>query len=105
MYNSSLKKNKGTSVRSVSGKSDIISMSGLDVAVRPILDNNTSVNNGRFVIKKALSERCFIAHCSLSSQDVVIKGILNEENIQTWIDLPLHTNIITCFEQFTHDNK
>ena len=80
-------------------------MSGLDVAVRPILENNSEVLNGRYVIKKALSERCFIAHCPMTGQDVIIKGILLEENIEQWIDLPLHTNVITAFDQFQFDNK
>lgn len=34
---------KGKSVKSFSGTSEIISMSGLDVAVKPVLDMNTVI--------------------------------------------------------------
>jgi hypothetical protein len=35
------------SARSLSGKSDIISMSGLDLSVKPVLDLNSKLINGK----------------------------------------------------------
>jgi len=34
-----------------------------------------------------------------------LKCIGLDENIQRWIDLPTHTNVVTAFDQFHHDSK
>ena len=50
-------KGKGKSLKSISGHSEIISMSGLDVAVKPILDLNTVLCNNILVVKGILTEK------------------------------------------------
>lgn len=37
--------------------------------------------------------------------DLLLKAIPNEENIQRWIDLPPHTNVVTAFDTLNHDGK
>lgn len=50
-------KGRMKSLKSVSGHSEIISMSGLDVAVKPILDMNTMVCNNILSVKGILTEK------------------------------------------------
>lgn len=50
-------KGKMKSLKSVSGHSEIISMSGLDVAVKPILDMNTMLCNNILSVKGILTEK------------------------------------------------
>jgi hypothetical protein len=35
----------------------------------------------------------------------LLKAIPMEENIQRWIDLPPHTNVVTAFDTLNHDGK
>ena len=50
-------KGKIKSLKSVSGHSEIISMSGLDVAVKPILDLNTTLCNNILMVKRIMTEK------------------------------------------------
>ena len=36
---------------------------------------------------------------------MVLKALPLDENIQKWIDLPPHTNVVTAFDQLMNDNK
>lgn len=92
-------------MKSVSGHSEIISMSGLDVAVKPILDMNTMVCNNILSVKGILTEKWFIVEHEELKEDLVIKWIPEDENIQKWIDLPSHTNVVTAYDQFMHEKN
>lgn len=35
----------------------------------------------------------------------MLKCIPPEEDLNRWLELPSHTNIVTCFDQFQHDGK
>ena len=94
---------KGKSAKSVSGRSEIISMSGLDVAVKPILDLNTVLLNNILVVKGIFTEKWFLVDHEELKEDLVIKWIPEEEDIKQWIDLPSHTNIVTAYDQFNYD--
>jgi len=96
---------KGKSVKSISGHSEIISMSGLDVAVKPILDLNTVLWNNILAVKGILTEKWFLVDHEELKEDLVIKWIPEDEDIQQWIDLPSHTNIVTAYDQFEHDKN
>ena len=105
MYSSALSSktsNKGKG-KSVSGRSEIISMSGLDIAVKPILDLNTVLLNGILVVKQIFTEKWFLVDHEELKEDLAIKWIPEDEDIKQWIDLPSHTNIVTAYDQFTHD--
>lgn len=54
---STSQRGKGKSLKSISGHSEIISMSGLDVAVKPILDLNTLLCNNILCVKGILTEK------------------------------------------------
>ena len=36
---------------------------------------------------------------------MLLKALPNDENIQRWIDIPPHTNVVTCFDTIPHDGK
>jgi serine/threonine protein kinase len=36
---------------------------------------------------------------------LLLKALPNDENIQRWIDIPPHTNVVTCFDTIPHDGK
>lgn len=101
----SQKGGRGRSLKSVSGHSEIISMSGLDVAVKPILDLNTELWNNIMIVKGIMTEKCFLVGHEELNEDLIIKCIPEDENIQKWIDLPSHTNIVTAYDQFKHDKN
>ena len=56
-------------------------------------------------MKKIQSERSFVAFHEDYKEDFALKCVPVEENLQRWIDLPTHTNIATCFDQFLHEGK
>jgi len=45
-----------------------------------------------------MSERCFIAYHEDFKEDFILRCIQDEENIQKWIDLQTHTNVVTAFD-------
>lgn len=38
-------------------------------------------------------------------EDLVVKCIHENEYVQQWIDIPSHTNVVTCYDQFEHDKN
>ena len=94
---------KMKSLKSVSGHSEIISMSGLDIAVKPILDINTLLCNNILSVKGILTEKWFVVDHEELKEELVIKCIPEEEDISQWIDLPSHTNIVTAYDFFMHE--
>jgi len=54
---STSQKGRGKSLKSISGHSEIISMSGLDVAVKPVLNLNTSLCNNILMVKGIMTEK------------------------------------------------
>ena len=91
------------SIKSASGRSEIISMSGLDIAVKPILDMNTVLCNEILSVKGILTEKCFVVDHEELQEELVIKCIPEDEDISQWINLPSHTNIVTAYDEFTHE--
>ncbi|TNV71391.1 hypothetical protein FGO68_gene11587 [Halteria grandinella] len=89
----------------ISTLTDPLSLNGLDVAMRPILDYNARLLNGRLQVKKIITERSFLVYSEDFKDDLLLKAIPNEENIQNWIDLPPHTNVVTAFDAIPHDGK
>jgi hypothetical protein len=73
VYSRSTSQRGKKSGKSVSGYSEIISMSGLDIAVKPILDMNTVLCNNLLVVKCILTEKCFIVEHEELREDLVIK--------------------------------
>lgn len=52
-----------------------------------------------------LTERAFrCTHIALQ-RDFFVKNIATEENVQKWIELPSHTNVVTCYDQFFHEGR
>ena len=37
-------------------------------------------------------------------EDLLLKAIPNDENLQRWIDLPPHTNVVTAFDTLNNDD-
>ena len=56
-------------------------MTGLDVAVRPVLEHGAKLLNGKITVKKILSERHFIAWHDDFKEDFLLTCIPNDENI------------------------
>lgn len=52
-----------------------------------------------------MTDRSFIVYSEDFKEDLLLKAIPNDENIQTWIDLPPHTNVVTAFDVMQHDGK
>lgn len=52
-----------------------------------------------------ITERSFLVYSEDFKDDLLLKAIPNEENIQKWIDLPPHTNVVTAFDAIPHDGK
>ena len=52
-----------------------------------------------------LTERSFLAYSEDFKDELLLKAIPADENIQRWIDLPPHTNVVTAFDALTHDGK
>ena len=38
-------------------------------------------------------------------EEFMLKCMSHDEKLHRWIDLPAHTNIVTCFDCFTHEDK
>ncbi len=36
---------------------------------------------------------------------MLLRCIPNDENIKSWVELPAHTNVVTAFDSFVHDNR
>ena len=53
-------------------------------------------------MKKLVSETEFIVYHTELRTDLVLKQILYDEDLASWIELPAHTNIITAFDTFKH---
>ena len=49
-----------------------------------------------------MSETEFIAYHTELRSDLLLKQILYDENLLSWIHLPPHSNIVTAFDQFNH---
>lgn len=58
--------------------------------------------NKRLIVKKLVSETEFIVYHVELRTDLVLKQILFDEDLSSWIQLPAHTNIITAFDTFKH---
>ena len=56
-------------------------------------------------VKKIISERSFIVYSEEFKEDLLLKAIPADENIQRWIDLPPHTNVATAFDQLSYEGK
>jgi|JI10StandDraft_1071094.scaffolds.fasta_scaffold397192_2 hypothetical protein len=83
--------------------SEPLSIGGLEVAVRPVLDLEAQV--GRLTVVRILNERLFVVFDEELKEEFRLRCVQGEENIQKWIDLPAHANVATAFEQLRHDGK
>lgn len=50
-----------------------------------------------------LSLQRFVVYHEDFRQEFVVQKIGQEENIEQWVDLQAHSNIVTAFDQFTDD--
>ena len=73
------------------------------VIMKPILEYGQKLLNDQLVVKKILSETEFIVHHEELRTNLVLKLIANDENIDKWIRLTPHTNVINCFHTFYHN--
>jgi hypothetical protein len=56
-------------------------------------------------VKKVLSERSFMVYAEDFKEEMLLKALPADENIQTWIDLPPHTNVVTAFDSLSHEGR
>lgn len=72
-------------------------MSGLQVAVQPLLDPGAVLLN-LYRVQQPLSEKCFVVINEEMGVKQVVKGLTDGFDVHAWIDLPSHTNIVTCYD-------
>jgi hypothetical protein len=56
-------------------------------------------------VTNIINERTFIVYSEDFKEDMILKLLPNDENIQRWIDLPPHTNVVTAFDCLANDGK
>ncbi len=52
-----------------------------------------------------MNDKQFMVYHDDFKEEFCLKCITNDENLQSWVDLPSHTNIVTCLDSFFHDGK
>jgi hypothetical protein len=59
----------------ISAVTDPISINGLDVAMRPLLDYNARLLNGKLQVKKIITERSFLVYSEDFKDDLLLKAL------------------------------
>ena len=84
-------------------KYDVLAAQGIDgVIMKPILEYGQKLLNDMLVVKKIISETEFIVYHEELRTKLVMKSIALDENLDKWIRLTPHTNVINCFHTFDH---
>ena len=94
-----------TSHRSArSDRSDLLSISALSVAMKPVLDLGATLLDGKIKVVRLLSERAFIVRYEELGEDeeFVLKFVPQDEVVEPWIDVPTHINIVTAYDTLMH---
>lgn len=63
-----------------------------------ILRLNERLHNNKLVVQKIISETSFIVYHENYMKDFILSRIDDNENLETWLNMGTHSNIITCYD-------
>jgi hypothetical protein len=61
---------------------------------------NQRLHGDKLLVKHILDKSTFVAYHEDFRQDFLLKQIADNEDLERWIELTAHSNIVTCFEAF-----
>jgi hypothetical protein len=68
------------------------------VGMQPILKVGQKVHNGQCEVKRCLTPSSFIVWHKDFEQEFILRQIHEEEDLEVWINMVAHSNIVTCVD-------
>lgn len=63
-----------------------------------LLRLNQRLHNNKLVVQKIISEFSFIVYHENYQTDFIITKIQDDENLESWLNIGTHSNIMTCYD-------
>lgn len=75
------------------------------IILKPILEYNSKICSDKLIVRKILSNDEFIVYAEELRAHLYLRKCDLEEDYTAWLQLPMHTNVVTLFETIDDPEK